>query len=228
MGRALVFVNSTVYGGGGGGPDGVAVASLYDPDWTGPHELGHAAFGLADEYCYDAGSYTGSEPVEPSVTAVNTLTGLKWASSVDPATPIPTTTNPDLTCLTCDTQASRVAVGTVGLFEGAKSVACGCYRPEYNCLVRTFYVGFCTVCTDRVAGRLTLGSLLDLTPCLVATSVYGDPQHPDVMTLRRWRDRHLQPGAVAHLPCGSWSKATYGGTWEIATTQALFMAFSPV
>jgi hypothetical protein len=118
----------------------VAVASLADPDWVGLHELGHGAFGLADEYCYEAGSYTGSEPLEPNVTAVNTLTGLKWASLVVPTTPIPTTTNPDLTCLTCDTQPSPVAVGTVGLFEGAEYVACGCYRPEYNCLMRTFYV----------------------------------------------------------------------------------------
>lgn len=46
----LVLVNSTTYGGAALG--GVAVASL-DPSSTNElalHELGHAAFGLADEY----------------------------------------------------------------------------------------------------------------------------------------------------------------------------------
>jgi hypothetical protein len=27
--------------------------------------------------------------------------------------------------------------------------------------------------------------------CFVATAVYGDRHHPDVVAIRRWRDRHL-------------------------------------
>ncbi len=192
----LVFVNSTVYGGGGGQ---VAVASLYDPDWIALHEMGHAAFGLADEYCSGGGSFVGSEPVEPNVTAAATLADLanvgKWADSIDPATPVPTASNPN--CTLCDTQASPVPVGTVGLFEGAKYVACGCYRPEYDCLMNNLYIPYCSICTGVVLDTLTWGSLLDLTPCLVASAAYGDRLHPDVVTIRRWRDRHLRAGASA-------------------------------
>ena len=54
---ALVVVNSDVYGGSGGG---VATFSLA-PGATeiALHEIGHTAYGLADEYPYYAG---GSEP----------------------------------------------------------------------------------------------------------------------------------------------------------------------
>ena len=36
------------------------------------HEMGHSAFGLADEYAYDSGNvYAGSEPGQPDITASN-------------------------------------------------------------------------------------------------------------------------------------------------------------
>ena len=130
----LVFVNSNEFGGSASGS--VATASLAINEWGALHEVGHAGFGLADEYCTeDGGVYSGSEPSEPNVTA--TLTPLKWQLYVDVATPIPTTSNPDATGLTCDAQPSPVADGTVGAFEGAKYVGRGLYRPEYDCLMRT-------------------------------------------------------------------------------------------
>ena len=198
----LVFVNSTVLGaavpaGTGGGQ---AAASLGAGNFGALHELGHAAFGLADEYQYRAGCnsgettqdlYTGIEPPEPNVTAATTLATLKWASYVDAATPIPTLENPD--CSTCDFQTSPVAAGTVGLFEGAKYFHCGLFRPEFDCRMRTNATGFCAVCRPAITDVIFVQT--GATPCLVATAVYGDPRHPDVETLRRWRDRHLARGA---------------------------------
>lgn len=199
----LVFVNSTTYGGAARG--GVAAASL-DPTFSNEvalHELGHAAFDLADEYAYWSGCSSGEttqdrydfatfgEPVEENVTA--TLAPLKWDVYVDPATPIPTSSNPD--CTECDPQASPVAAGTVGAFEGGRYFHCGCWRPEFDCRMRTLGVGFCSVCSARIGSVLTWGSLLDVTPCFIAGAVYGDTHHRDVVALRDWRDRRLRPGA---------------------------------
>jgi len=161
------------------------------------HELGHAAFGLADEYPYFAGcttddakqdTYTGSEPVEPNVTANTNLSTLKWAGYVDVSSPWPTTRNAD--CTQCDTQSSPLATGEVGLFEGAKHFHCALYRPAFDCRMNHNTVAHCSVC----AGVITT-TIMQQTGCWVATAVYGDPLHADVVTLRRWRDRHLAPGA---------------------------------
>lgn len=213
----LVFVNITEYGGLGRG--GVAVASL-DPVWSHEialHEMGHAAFDLADEYDSWAGCNSGEttqntypvategEPVEENVTA--TLSPLKWDDIVDPATPIPTTSNPD--CTQCDTQASPVAPGTVGAFAGGRYYHCGIWRPEYDCRMNNLGVGWCSVCSLRIGQVLTWGSLLDLTPCFIAGAVYGDPRHPDVVALRHWRDAHLRPDARGRVAMRA-ANALYG------------------
>lgn len=193
----LVFVNTTDYGGLNDG--GVAAASL-DPVWSyeiALHEMGHAAFGLADEYPSWAGCSSGEttqdcypvatagEPSEPNVTA--TLSPLKWAAHVT-AVNVPTTSNAD--CTQCDAQADPEP-GAVGAYEGARYHHCCAWRPAFTCRMNTLGVGFCAVCQAEVNNRLTWGSYLDVTPCFVATAVYGDRDHPDVATLRAWRDRHL-------------------------------------
>jgi hypothetical protein len=198
----LVLVNSTAYGVGApaGTGGGLAAATLTAGNAGALHELGHAAFGLADEYEYFAGcnsgettqdTYNGAEPVEPNVTAATTLVALKWASHVDAATPVPTTQNPD--CGACDDQPSPVAAGAVGLFEGARYFHCGLSRPAFDCRMRTSATGFCEVCVAAILDVVFVQT--GSSPCLVASAVYGDPRHPDVETLRRWRDRHLAPGA---------------------------------
>ena len=49
------------------------------------HELGHAVFGLADEYRYDGDdTYTGPEPGSANVTANTDRTTLKWRDLVLP------------------------------------------------------------------------------------------------------------------------------------------------
>jgi len=102
-GMTFVIVNATQYGGSGGQ---VAVFSKAAGAATqvGMHEMGHTAFGLADEYSTYAGcnsnetghnTYSGSEPTEQNVTA--NITTLKWQSLVTAGTHIPTTTNADCT-----------------------------------------------------------------------------------------------------------------------------------
>lgn len=80
--HAIVLTNSTLYGGRGGGQGGGMCWTYTDARnparWTSCalHELGHALFGLADEYGGD-GFYGGStEPKEPNVTLDKR--GAKW------------------------------------------------------------------------------------------------------------------------------------------------------
>jgi IgA peptidase M64 len=153
----LLVVNSAVYGGSGGA---VATFSLAaGAAEIALHELGHSAFGFADEYAYYAGgSETGRdqhppiEPAEPNVTINRTRATLKWAWAVAPATAVPTMTNP--ACGQVDTRPSPVPPGTVGLFEGAHYYHCGAYRPEYSCKMQTLGVPFCRVCREVMASRL--------------------------------------------------------------------------
>ncbi|MFN2495592.1 MAG: M64 family metallopeptidase [Pseudonocardiaceae bacterium] len=136
----MVVVNSTVYGGAGG-----AVATLSRAAGSAEiaiHELGHTAFGLADEYEYyqgcgvdtDRNNHPAGEPAEPNVTINSNRATLKWRNLVAAATPIPTTSNAN--CAQCDPQPSPVPAGTVGAFEGAHYYHCGAFRPDFNCKMR--------------------------------------------------------------------------------------------
>jgi hypothetical protein len=197
----LVFLNTTERAGEGDGGTRVGIATLYETrNQIALHELGHAGFDLADEYCSGEDAYDAindGEPVEVNVTA--TLNPLKWDWAIDSSTAIPTTSNPDTTCTTCDTRtASPVAAGTVGAFEGGYYYKCGIWRPEFNCRMRVSeYDGWCAVCSAQIGNMLTWGSGLDVDPvlCFVAGAVYDDPRHPDVVALRHWRDERLQTGA---------------------------------
>jgi hypothetical protein len=153
----VVIVSSTVYGGSGGA---VAVFSLA-PGATeiALHEMGHTAFGLADEYPYYAGGdepdrahHPPVEPAEPNVTIASDRASLKWNWAVSMATALPTMSNPD--CASADGRPSTVPPGTVGLFEGAHYYHCGAYRPEYDCKMRTLSVPFCHICQQAIASRI--------------------------------------------------------------------------
>jgi len=93
----MVVVNSAVYGGSGGQ---VAVFSLAaGANEIALHEMGHTAFGLADEYEFFAGCgrdtdrnhHPAREPVEPNVTINSNRTTIKWRNLIAAATPVPTT-----------------------------------------------------------------------------------------------------------------------------------------
>ena len=146
----MAMVNTPIYGGGGGA---VATFSLAPgANEIGIHEMGHTAFGLADEYEYWAGcgvdtdrnNHPAVEPAQPNVTIDSNRATIKWGDLIDAATPMPTTSNAD--CSQCDSQPSPVAAGTVGAFEGAHYYHCDAFRPEFDCRMRALNQEFCAVC----------------------------------------------------------------------------------
>lgn len=156
--QILVIVNSSVWGGAGGTIGVTSKATGWEN--IAIHEMGHSAFGLADEYEYYAGcgidttqnTYTGPEPSAPNITADSNRPAIKWGDLVLAATPLPTTTNAD--CTQCDPQPSPVLAGTVGAFEGAGYFHCGLYRPEFSCMMRNL-TPFCAVCRRRIRNTLS-------------------------------------------------------------------------
>jgi len=128
----LVLVNSTKYGGSGGG---IAVSSVHSAaSEVIVHELGHSFAHLADEY---ETPYPGYPPGdwEPNVDYDYAGPGLKWLVWVEPGTPLPT---PEMSPY----------LSVVGAFEGARYLSTGIYRPWYNCKMRSLNRPFCPVCQE--------------------------------------------------------------------------------
>ena len=169
----MVIVNSTVYGGSGGP---VACFSLAaNASEIGIHEMGHSAFGLADEYesylgCgvdTDRNNHPAVEPAEPNVTVNSNRDTIKWRDLVGSATAMPTTHNAN--CSNCDPQPNPVASATVGAFEGAHYYHCGAFRPQFNCRMRVLGNPFCAVCERRIRTIFQPFSATLAAPQLVLT-----------------------------------------------------------
>ncbi len=103
---------------------------------TVAHELGHALFGLMDEY--DTPRAGGICSTGPNVSS--SARSLPWGDMVNTSR-LPTPSN-----------ASR---GTIGAFEGAGYCARGRYRPTHDCLMRTLGRDFCPVCEREVARKMS-------------------------------------------------------------------------
>lgn len=154
----LVVVNSTTYGGSGGGVGTFSLAG--GATKIAIHEMGHTAFGLADEYNYWAGDnepdradHPAGEPSEPNVTLNTDRATLKWSWAVAPSTPLPTTSN--VNCAVEDPQPNPFPAATVvGCYEGAHYYHCGAYRPQYDCKMRTLNSPFCRICESTIMGRI--------------------------------------------------------------------------
>jgi len=220
----LVVVNSTIYGGSGGGVGTYSLAN--GATEIGIHEMGHTAFGLADEYAYYAGGnetghdhHPAGEPSEPNVTTNTDPNTLKWRWAVASTTAIPTMSNP--ACGQEDTRPSPVPTGTVGLFEGAHYYHCGGFRPEYDCKMRALSVPFCRVCRQVIWNRIGPLATLQARVRTPISVVARYPEHLDVFavanngrTMSNWWDQstgwagffHVQGGFAA--PGGSGSPVT--------------------
>jgi len=154
----VVIVNSSKFGGSGG-PVAVFSVSGFE---TGLHEMGHTAFGLADEYACltcrsdekDRNHQTPPAPGAENVTIEKDRAKVPWRDLILDGTPIPTTSNPD--CLKVDPQTtSPVGASTVGAFEGANKFHCGVYRAEFDCKMRNLGQPFCAVCQRKIRWNLT-------------------------------------------------------------------------
>jgi hypothetical protein len=133
--------------------DGVAMLTFGGSSFGGTvvHELGHSAFGLADEYdeAGDPSGYFGAEPVEVNVTKATNPAKVKWRSLR--TTPLPFVANPD--CSKVSANDSGLPQGEVGIFAGADHVHCGLHRPSGECRMRA-QDRLCPVCRDKA--RTTL------------------------------------------------------------------------
>ncbi len=147
--QILVLVNDTVYGGSGGA---FATVSMHSSAAEiAQHEYGHSFADLADEYespypgfpaCSDA-SGSGS-PCESNVTNITNRPDIKWFPWILPTTPIPTPNNGTYN-------------GLVGLFEGARYLSSGMYRPGYSCIMRSLGAPYCQVPSQSYVLKLYNG-----------------------------------------------------------------------
>lgn len=161
--QVIMLVNSSRYGGSGGQ---VATAST-NAFSIAIHEMGHSAFGLADEYGGPGVGTTAGESLKPNVTRDTNRATNKWRDLVAASTPMPSAcgSTADATpvpCGACTPPATAPPPGAVGTYEGGDYSNCGVYRPQTSCYMRD-YGAFCAVCARviRVA----------LTPFLPAESV---------------------------------------------------------
>ncbi|HVS12696.1 MAG TPA: M64 family metallopeptidase [Thermoanaerobaculia bacterium] len=146
--RILVVLNDDTYGGSGGfvsvvstNPSAVDIAR---------HEYGHSFTGLADEYDaatpgYPPCSDRHGPPCEANVTDETARALIKWEPWIAPATPVPTP------------EGNPQYAGAVGLFEGARYLATGMYRPRDRCLMNVLGVPFGEVCREAYVRKLYEG-----------------------------------------------------------------------
>lgn len=144
--KIVVVVNDPVYGGSGGN---ISVTSTHpQANQIVLHEYGHSFSKLADEYsspypgfpaCSDI---SGSAPCEANVTNQTSAGLVKWSSWFTLGNPIPTPS------------------GTpgVGLFQGARYLGTGMYRPvDTQCLMQFLGRPFCPVCRQEYVRMLYRG-----------------------------------------------------------------------
>jgi hypothetical protein len=149
--QVVCIVNSTKYGGSGGS---IATCSVHPlSSKIAIHELGHSAFGLADEYGGDGHDTPPDEPAKPNVTRDTDRITNKWRALVLPTTSMPTRCHPGCIGSGCIPPAAPSAPGAVGTYEGALWSDCGVYRPLNTCYMNQ-YNPFCPVCAGVIRETL--------------------------------------------------------------------------
>lgn len=154
----FVVLNEARGGGCSNGSSWLVVTT--GAGWSVPaHEMGHMVGDLGDEYCR-AGTYTGDEPVKVNITINTDRDTLKWKQFVDPATPIPTSINPNPGNGVCTNYnqgvkpAGHSSSEDAGLYEGAFYQDSGVYRPVENGRMRSNTPPFGPVCYHQMKEML--------------------------------------------------------------------------
>jgi len=150
--KIFLLVNDPTRGGSGGFR--ILIASTHsDFIETIKHEVGHSFTRLADEYeseypgypaCSDFPDEPDSRICEANVTNVTNRPDVKWLPWIHEATPVPTPENGGF-------------IEDVGLFEGARYLEAGMYRPKESCAMRYSNVDFCEICVQTFIKRLYTG-----------------------------------------------------------------------
>jgi hypothetical protein len=187
--QVLCIVNSTKYGGSGGS---VATCSV-DPQASkiAIHEIGHSAFGLADEYGGNGTGTPAGEPSQPNVTRDSNRNTNKWRALIAATTPMPSACDSSCASSTCVPPATPPAAGAVGTYEGAIYSDCNTYRPLPSCYMRD-YGQFCPVCAGVIRAVLQpfqpAESITLVTPSISFTNVPSGMGGVGVTTHRaiRW------------------------------------------
>jgi hypothetical protein len=141
--QLVVLLNDPVYGGSGGS---IAVTTTNgSARYIVIHEYGHTFHDLADEYTsaypgFPACSDISGPSCEPNVTNQTVPSLIKWNSWIASTTPIPTTSG----------------VG-IGLFQGARYLTTGMYRPANTCGMRSLAAPFCSICSQAYVLKLYRG-----------------------------------------------------------------------
>jgi hypothetical protein len=128
-----VLANTTEIGGSASAQQRIGFFSTDDElGPTAGHELGHALFGLEDEYDYGTCDPTLYEPLGPNVALGSPY---PWASMMSKGIDIPTI-DPD--------------PSVVGAYKGGLYCTEGVYRPQHTCFMRELSSSFCKVCEAHV------------------------------------------------------------------------------
>ena len=161
----VLIVNSAIEGGTAiTGVAAMVSTAYFNWEAVALHELGHAAFGLRDEYDYLIGPnldkpghdiYTGVEPAAANVTTKCARADIKWNHHIGPSIPMPTTSNNN--CSVCDPQPNPYSSNTIGAYEGAYHYHCAVYRPAFDCIMRSIRTSseFCVVCQDKIRADIS-------------------------------------------------------------------------
>ncbi len=136
-------------------PNGVSIVGSGNPSIADVviHELGHSAFGLADEYdadTTDTAHFSGPPPAEPNVAKITDLAKVPWHNLVTPG--LTRVRNPD--CSKPSVNGAASPPDQIGLFEGARHAHCDLYRPAGDCKMRHIATQFCTVCIEQARATL--------------------------------------------------------------------------
>lgn len=140
----IVSVNDPVYGGSGGAIG--TISSHVQAPLVIVHEYGHTFTDLADEYDtaypgFPTCSDIGGTACEANVTDQTLASQIKWAPLLTPGIDIPTPPG---------------TPGT-GLFEGARYISSGMYRPADQCMMRSLGPAFCAVCKQEYVRQIYRG-----------------------------------------------------------------------
>jgi len=178
----IALVNDTRYGGSGGT---VIAASLHEAsNEILLHEAGHLVGHLADEYTTPYPGFPAGDS-EPNVTYETDPGKIKWQHWIDPETPLPT---------------PESDIESVGLFEGARYLSEGIFRPKYTCRMKSLNQPYCPICREAII--LSIYSYVDLIEAFSPEAAAVD----------------LTPGAATTFAAGTLETddaAPYAVAWSI-------------